>query len=212
MRKLKWIDFKHVCNLFLLDNDSILQKHQKIQNKKLGKLSKVSSESVSTDTNKVTYSFSSHKLTELEKSVLSKGLQLALPPKKLEYADYMLLFELLFRDINTNHLTTSQSSSRKSKLLDTAFASYYFFERKRPVSNLSEAELNALENLTHNKIFVIKKANKGNVVVIVNKNDYKTKIKDILSNSIKRKKLENDENKQLNFLINSEKISLNLCI
>ena len=200
MCKLKWIDFKHVCNLFLLDNDSILQKHQKIQNKKLGKLSKVSCESVSHDTNKVTYSFSSLKLTELEKSVLSKGLQLALPPKKLEYADYMLLFELLFRDINTNHLTTSQSSSRKSKLLDTAFASYYFFERKRPVSNLSEAELNALENLTQNKIFVIKK------------NDYKTKIKDILSNSIKRKKLENDENKQLNFLINSEKISLNLCI
>ena len=63
----------------------------------------------------------------------------------------MLPFELLFRDIKTNDLTTSQSSSIKSKILDTAFTSYNFFGRKRPVSNLSEAELNALENFTKNK-------------------------------------------------------------
>ena len=87
----------------------------------------------------------------MEKSVLSKGLSFVLPPRRLEYADYMLLFELRFRGIKTNDLTTLQSSSIKSKLLDTAFTSYNFFERKRPVSNLSEAELNALENLTKNK-------------------------------------------------------------
>ena len=46
---------------------------------------------------------------------------------------------------------------------------------------------------------------KANPVVIINKNDYKTKIKDILSNSIKFEKLEFDENKQLNFLLNSAK-------
>ena len=137
MCKLKWIDYNHVCNLFLLGNNKALRKHQKIQNKKFGKLSEVSCESVSHDPDKVIYNFSSHKLTEEEKSVLSKGLQFALAPKRLEYADYMLPFELLFRDIKTNHLTTSQSSSIKSKFLDTAFTSYNFFERKRPVSNLS---------------------------------------------------------------------------
>ena len=46
---------------------------------------------------------------------------------------------------------------------------------------------------------------KANSVVIINKNNYKTKIKDILSNSIKFEKLEFDENKQLNFLLNSAK-------
>ena len=46
---------------------------------------------------------------------------------------------------------------------------------------------------------------KANSVVIINKNNYKTKIKDILSNSIKFEKLEFDENKQLNFLHNSAK-------
>ena len=146
MCKLKWIDFNRVCNLFLLGNDKALQKHQKIQNKKFGKLSEVSCQSVSHDPNKVIYNFSSHKLAEEEKSVLSKGLQFALASKRLKYADYMSPFELLFRDIKTNDLTTSQSSSIKFlSLLETAFISCNFFERKRPVSNLSEAELNALE-------------------------------------------------------------------
>ena len=89
--------------------------------------------------------------------------------------------------------------------MDTAFTSYKLSERKRSVSNLSEAESNALENLTKIKNLVIHKAEKDNIVVIINKNDYKTKIKDRLSNSAKLKKLEIVENKQLNFLINSEK-------
>ena len=66
----------------------------------------------------------------MEKSVLSKGLQFALLPKMLEYADYMLPFDLLFRDIKTNDLNTSQTGSIKSKLLDSAFTSYNFFDRK----------------------------------------------------------------------------------
>ena len=95
--------------------------------------------------------------------------------------------------------------------METAFTSYNFFEKKGPASNLSEAELNALENLTKNKNLVIQKADKGNTVVIINKSDYKTNIKDIWSDSTKFKKLEIDainshhENKQLNFLLNSEK-------
>ena len=68
-----------------------------------------------------------------------------------------------------------------------------------------EAELNALENLTKNKNLVIQKADKGSTVVIINKNDYETKIENILSDSTKFKKLEFGDNKQLNFLINSEK-------
>ena len=95
------------------------------------------------DPDKVIYNYSSHNQLNW-KNVLSKDLQVALTPKRLEYADYMLPFELLFREIKTNDLTTLQSSSMKFRLLDTAFTSYNFFERKRSVSNLSEAEVNAL--------------------------------------------------------------------
>ena len=65
-----------MCNLFLLDNDIALRKHQKIQNKNFGKLSEVSWESVSHDSDKVIYNFSSHKLTEVEKSVYPKAVSL----------------------------------------------------------------------------------------------------------------------------------------
>ena len=36
---------------------------------------------------------------EKKKKVLVKGLDFASPPKKLNYADYLAPFELLFRDI-----------------------------------------------------------------------------------------------------------------
>ena len=71
-----------MCNLFSVGNDKALRKHQKIQTKKVRNLSEVSCEIVSHDPDKVIYNFSSHKLTELEKSVLSKGLQFALEPKR----------------------------------------------------------------------------------------------------------------------------------
>lgn len=53
MYKLTWIDFNHMCNLLLLGNDKALWKHQKSQNRKFGKLSKVFCESVLHDPDKV---------------------------------------------------------------------------------------------------------------------------------------------------------------
>ena len=101
---------------------------------------------------------------------------------------YMLPFELLIRDIKTNDLTTSQSNSIKSKLLDTAFTSYSFMERKIPFSNLNVAESNTLQNLTKNKNLKLK-----------------TNIKHILSDFTNFKKFDIGENNQLNFLMKSEK-------
>ena len=88
--KLKWIDFNHACNLYLLGNAKAPPKHQKIQNRKFDKLSEVSCENVTHTPDKLDYNFSDHKLTEGEISVLCKGLQFTVPPKRLEYADYVL--------------------------------------------------------------------------------------------------------------------------
>ena len=74
-----------------------------VQNKKLGNLCSSNSyfESVTShDSDKVLFSFSSYQLSEHEKSLLSKGLNIAISPKNLNYADYVLPFELLFRDID----------------------------------------------------------------------------------------------------------------
>ena len=70
--------------------------------KKLGNLCSNNSyfESVtSQDTDKVLFNFSSYQLSGHEKSLLNKDLNLTIPPKNLNYADYMLPFELLFRTL-----------------------------------------------------------------------------------------------------------------
>ena len=76
------------------------------------------------DPDKVIYNFNNYKLTDIEKSVLSKALQFAIPPSKLEYIDFMLLFEFLFHDINNSDLSDSQSKAIKSKLLDNVFSNF----------------------------------------------------------------------------------------
>ena len=48
---------------------------------------------------KVVLNHSSYRLSNIEKTVLAKGLNFALPSEKLNYADYLTLYELLFRDI-----------------------------------------------------------------------------------------------------------------
>ena len=89
----------------MIGNDKTILKHQQIQNKKLNNLRVTTLENSSHDPDKVVYNFSDYKLSESEKSVLSKGLEFAIPPNKLEYADLMLPFELLFRDIKSTDLS-----------------------------------------------------------------------------------------------------------
>ena len=45
--------------------------------------------------------FLSYKLNDLEKQLLAKGLNFALPPKILDRADYLLPFEIVYRDIKS---------------------------------------------------------------------------------------------------------------
>ena len=53
------------------------------------------------DADKVIFNFSSNFLSDHEKSLLSKGLNFAIPSKDINYADYLLLFESFYRDINS---------------------------------------------------------------------------------------------------------------
>ena len=51
------------------------------------------------DPDKVIFNYASYKLSDLEKRLLAKGLNYALPPIKLNYGDYMTPFELFYREI-----------------------------------------------------------------------------------------------------------------
>ena len=86
-------------------------------------------------------------------------MNFAIPPKNLNHADYMLPFELLFRDIDLLDI--------QGRLRDCAFTSYRDVG-KNTDKNLSKEEQFALITLIKNKDLVIQKAGKGNTVVILN--------------------------------------------
>ena len=71
--------------------------------------------------------------------------------------------------------------------------------------NLSKEEFTALQNLSKNKDLIIQKSDKGNSVVIVQRQDYLEKMSDILSDQKKFSKVSLKDDTISNFAINQEK-------
>ena len=94
---MSFINYVHVITKFLVSNDKKISKILKNQGKKLHSLVLNNSYHNSVtphDPDKVIFNFSGHVLNFTEKSLLSKGLNFAIPPKNMNYADFMLPFEL----------------------------------------------------------------------------------------------------------------------
>ena len=95
--ELNLIDFAHISTLFFGINDKILKSKSSVQQKKFYKLLQESK--TENDPEKVIFNFSKYVLSDIEKKLLAKGLNFCLPPKQLKYADYLVHFELFYRDI-----------------------------------------------------------------------------------------------------------------
>ena len=76
---------------------------------------------------RVIFNFSFYKLTDDEQNVLWKGLNFSVKPGLIEYAEFLLPFELLFRNIKD--LCNEDMSLIKAKLRDTALTSCQNFSR-----------------------------------------------------------------------------------
>ena len=94
-------------------------------------------------------------LTDAEKSLLVKGLSFTLPPKQLSFSDYLKV------------LSGDNLDFIKTRIKDTAFTSFCYYNANVP--HLSNAELEVLKTLSKNFDFVMEKADKGNLVVVVEK-------------------------------------------
>ena len=171
--QLSPFDFMHVSSLFLVSNDKLIRKNDKIHDRKLQKLipnmhEKSIIDNVSHDPDKVVYNFSNCHLTDSDKSLLIKGLNFAIPPKKIEYSKFLLPFELLFRDIKSNTESSVDLASVKARLQDTTFTSYSAFNKGNSApSNLSKGEFESLCKLKNENNLVIQKSGKGNTIVIL---------------------------------------------
>ena len=121
------------------------------------------------DPEKVLLNFSNHSLTEHEKSLLSRGLNFAIPPKNVNYANYLLPSELLFRDIDLCEIPSYDKEFIRSRLRNCVITSFKD-SGKINENNLSKKEHLALKNLIKNRDLIIQKVDKGNTVVVLNKN------------------------------------------
>ena len=162
--------------------------YNKIQQKKFSELLK--EYPPRNDPEKVIFNFSEATLNESEKALLSRGLNFSLPPKQLKYVDYLLNFELFFRDIcKLEILSNKNLEFLKTKIKDVALSSLRYFNLNVP-QHLSDSEFQALKNLSClKKEVIIQKSGKGNSVVLVNKSDYIRYTEDILKDVSKFEKV-----------------------
>ena len=198
-------DWLHISRLFHKSNELILNKIEIVQENKLGELilSKIKHNS-----DEVIYNYSKVILTENDKSLLCKGLRFAVPPKKLKYHEYMLPFELLFRDIKFDTKSNNSLNHLQSKVKDLGLSSLrYYNKHDHSLDNLTKEEYKSFLKLSENEDIIIQRADKGNTVVILDRVTYITKIEELLSNTEKFLPIsfKHSINKELRHLLDLEK-------
>ena len=95
-----------------------------------------------------------------------------------------MLSELLFRDVNSLNFSSFDEDCVKSRLRDCAYSSFKHVSKIFD-KNLRDEKKKDLQNLNENKDLVIQKADKGNAIVILNKNDYILRFTRILNGASK---------------------------
>ena len=119
--------------------------------------------------------------------MLSKGLNFSILPNKLHYADYCLNFELLYRDIRNMDLNDKNKQDFiKTKLKDVALTSFYNYnnDNVKP-NNLTKEEFEALQILSKKHNIIVQKSDKGNAIVIIDRDSYIDRINEILNDNSK---------------------------
>ena len=195
-------DFAHVSCLFLVGNDSKLSKVREVHKKKLHNLG-LENRYECHDPDKVIFNYSSYKLSDLEKRLLAKGLNYALPPIKLNYGDYMTPFELFYREIRKLPIEDHELEKLKTEIKKEAYSSFDNYNFWNEL-NINKEEYLALKGLSSNKNIILQKADKGNSVVLVNKADYTKRMKELLSDVSKFKEITVEPGKEINLLLQHE--------
>ena len=149
---------------------------------------------------KIIFNYNSYILSKAEKSLLVKGFNFSIPPIKLNYAHYLVNFALFYRDLcKVQVLSTENIDFIKTKTKDIALSFFHIYNNNVP-QHLSKGEFNAL-----NKQIVIQKSDKGNSIVVVDRNKYIEKMENFLSDQIKFQKIALKDGTFLNFITSEEK-------
>ena len=144
----------------------------------------------------ITINYSHRVLSEVEKKVLARGLRFCLPPKEADTYEVKCFFKLLFRDLTRfgPALSSENKDRLKSQLKNISYSYIYAYDFSKQRRILSKEEWTALTDLLNDDSIIITKPN-GNGIVIVNKLDYLNKMKQLISDETKFKKLRQNPTK-----------------
>ena len=134
---------------------------------------------------------------------MCKELNYAIALKSIKYSDYSFPLELFLWDVNRLNCSSFDKGCVKSRLRDCPYSSFQPV-LKVSYKNLSVEEVKAFKNLKENKDLVIQKTNKDNTVVILNKNDYISRLNQTINEQSNYKRLHKEEGKGLNYIIHMQ--------
>ena len=144
--------------------------------------------------------------------LLIRDPTLAIPPKKNEYSKFLILFEFLFYDMQSNSESSVVLANIKERLQDTAIISYFTFKKGNSSPfNWTNDEFEAMCKLKNENYLVIQKGNKGNTIDILGKDSYLKWVETLLKDSSKFRNILVASDKYLNCMINSGKIESLIC-
>ena len=122
-------------------------------------------------------------LTEVEKDVLCRGLKFGIPPR-FQKEDVLAEFELAWHRIPKETLTDEKQQECKSRL--SGLAQRFVNTRiDRTGFHLTREHLTAIGQLKRNKHVIITRPDKGNGVVLLDREDYVRKMNVILQDKSK---------------------------
>ena len=114
-----------VTNLIKLIENKTIKRVKGIQNYKLSELMKLQH-----DPKKVIHNFSSYQLSDTEKLLLCKGLTFSIPPKRLKFENYLLPFELLYRNAYDSDKKDKSHFHLKSEIRISVYHHIEFITKK----------------------------------------------------------------------------------
>ena len=174
------LDYNHLTSFILRINEKKAQSYRKKHSRKLFAFGFEYQHKL-LGPEDVIFNFSKHKLSEPEKDALSLGLKYCFNPFKLNYVDFFVLFEKLSQKLSQNPIFSEgiDSSNRiNASFKQMTLSTFHSFKSK--TSRQQSKALVVLKNLGSNKVLVITRPDKGNGVVILDKQDYLMKMQAVL--------------------------------
>jgi hypothetical protein len=192
------IDYSCIQLWMKRKQNKVIENIKKTHKSKLFKLG-ISPIATLLDVKKVIFNYSNKVLSKEEERILLLGLDFSLPIHKLNFANYHLVFEKLFKTLNNVPMFNCVNNARnvfRSHLQTIASKYFYNFKsHKNSCPMFSRNDAFVLKNLASDRSIYVTRPDKGNGVVILNHNDYITKVHDIIHDCSKFHKIDIEENK-----------------